>query len=58
MSENQYWYARGYFDGRSKGVMDYELVDLLVGDEVKHSYNTGYEAGVADYCHLDMVEVE
>ena len=25
MRENQYWYARGYFDGRSKGMMDEEL---------------------------------
>jgi hypothetical protein len=38
MRENQYWYARGYFDGRSVGVMDEELVDLLEGGETKQAY--------------------
>ena len=54
MRENQYWYARGYFDGRSVGVSDDELVDLLEGDEAKHSYNAGYDAGITDYCHFDI----
>ena len=54
----EYWFARGYYDGRSKGTPDEELLSLLKGADRK-SYNTGYDAGVTDYCDYDMIgEVE
>jgi hypothetical protein len=52
MAENQYWYARGYFDGRSVGTVDEEIFDLLEG-EARPAYKDGYDAGVTDYCYYD-----
>jgi hypothetical protein len=60
MAENlQYWYARGYFDGRNVGTVDEEIFDLL-RDEARSAYKAykdGYDAGVTDYCGLD-IEIE
>lgn len=54
---NQYWFARGYYDGRSVGTMDDDLLnDGFVG-EALDSYKKGYDAGVTDYCNYDMEEV-
>lgn len=53
---NRYWFARGYLDGRTKGVSDDELFEMLTGD-ARVAYKDGYDAGVTDYCYYD-VEVE
>jgi len=46
-----YTYARGYYDGRSKGWCDTPIE--WMNDNEKHAYNEGYDKGVADYCELD-----
>lgn len=38
----------GYRDGRDKG--NDEGADAWPGDELRHAYRVGYDAGVADYC--------
>jgi hypothetical protein len=53
----EYWFARGYYDGRSKGSVD-ESVWEIVSGEFLQSYKIGYDAGVTDYCVFDIVEVE
>jgi hypothetical protein len=50
-----YWFARGYYDGRSIGVLDAGIQDYL-DDECWASYTRGYDSGVADYCEHDIVE--
>jgi hypothetical protein len=54
-----YWFARGYYDGRSFGNQEASAVELY-DDESKHFYRRGYDSGVADYCaiaHEDEVNV-
>lgn len=50
-----YWYARGYYDGRSKGVDDIEPA-RAISDMAVVFYKAGYETGVADYCQFDMAQ--
>ena len=50
-----YWYARGYYDGRSEGNEDYALQSHLM-DEDWDAYDRGYEEGVSDYCRMDIVD--
>lgn len=45
-----YWYARGYYDGRNHGYMADEKLADAMGDQARHSYRMGYDAGVTDYC--------
>jgi hypothetical protein len=47
---NAYWFARGYYDGRSEGVENGS--DLA--PRARSSYEQGYQAGVSDHCVLDM----
>jgi hypothetical protein len=47
---NAYWFARGYYDGRSEGVE----VDHDLAPSASYSYKQGYQAGVSDYCELDI----
>jgi hypothetical protein len=47
---NAYWYARGYYDGRSEGVEHGS--DLA--PRARSAYEQGYQAGVSDHCVLDM----
>ena len=49
-----YYYARGYYDGRSIGVENKEDIP----EQYYHEYNTGYECGVTDYCEIDNPEDE
>ena len=45
-----YWFARGYYDGRSKGMEDdHESIP----EEYLFSYKSGYESGVTDFCEFD-----
>ena len=53
----EYWFARGYFDGRSEGSID-ESIPELVSGEFYHSYKLGYDTGVTDYCALDLTELK
>lgn len=50
-SRTLYWYARGYFDGRSVGITDEDLTDYADAD--RQAYKDGYDRGVTDYCELD-----
>ena len=50
---NPYWYARGYYDGRSTGIEDGEIYSLM-SERVQACYKQGYEMGVSDHCVLDM----
>lgn len=45
------YFARGYYDGRSKGWEDIDYDPLT--DYEKEAYGQGYDAGVTDYCLLD-----
>lgn len=46
-----YWYARGYYDGRSIGVGDEDLTEYTEAD--RQAYKDGYDRGVTDYCEYD-----
>jgi hypothetical protein len=48
-----YWFARGYFDGRTSGSENDDVVGLLEG-ELLANYRSGFDSGVADYCELDI----
>jgi len=50
-----YWFARGYYDGRDKGVSD-DALQELIEDDVWHFYKNGYDCGVSDYCIHDLQE--
>lgn len=45
-----YAFARGYFDGRSKGVSN---CPEYTKEEFTVVYNNGYEIGVEDYVRFD-----
>jgi len=44
----KYWFARGYFDGRSLGTTT-ENFDGFP-DFLMVAYKQGYDAGITDYC--------
>ncbi len=48
---SEYVYARGYYDGRTKGWCDTPIE--WMNDTEKHTYNEGFDKGVADYCEFD-----
>ena len=48
-------YALGYYDGRATGM---EQNPFEPEDESRHWYRIGYDAGVSDYCALDMADEE
>ena len=50
MKNSNYWYARGYYDGRAEGV---ESRPDDITDQEKHDYASGYLRGVADFCMID-----
>jgi hypothetical protein len=50
-----YWYARGYFDGRTEGVENDALREVF-DDATWHAYKNGYQRGVSDYCSIDLEE--
>lgn len=55
MDDKKYWYARGYYDGRTVGVED--SLEKLDGDKDaanRAAYKRGYDQGVADYCEMEM----
>lgn len=49
-----YWFARGYYDGRTFG--NQESLDAVDGwsEEVRAAYKRGYDIGVADYAEIDI----
>lgn len=49
-------YALGYYDGRTYGSPVTMGTEFTA--EESSLYRIGYDAGVADYCELDMNEVE
>ena len=53
-----YWFARGYYDGRTFG--NQESLDAVDGwsDEVRLAYKQGYDIGVADYVEMDVDDGE
>ena len=55
MNSSAYWYARGYYDGRSIGSFTDELYEVLSPD-AQVAYKDGYDAGVTDYCYYDTEE--
>jgi len=44
----KYWFARGYYDGRTVGTMTETFEGFP--DYLRVAYIQGYEAGVSDYC--------
>jgi hypothetical protein len=49
-------YALGYYYGRAEG--SYGLFDLdSLSDCNRYEFKIGYDAGVTDYCLLDLEEV-
>jgi hypothetical protein len=48
-----YWFGRGYYDGRANGVGNMEPA-RAVSDTAVVFYTAGYDAGVSDYCELDL----
>ena len=55
MKFNEYWYARGYYDGRTEGINHRD--EHRLNDEERAAYTRGYDCGVADYCCFNL-EVE
>jgi len=55
MAKKEYWYARGYYDGRTVGVAD-DLKDLDFNKDAasRLTYKRGYDRGVFDYCEMDV----
>jgi len=51
-----YWFARGYYDGRSKGIEDEAL--KVKEFSSRHAYKAGYDSGVADHDWLDTEGAE
>ncbi len=54
-----YWFALGYYDGRTVGVED--SLGELDGDKDaanRAAYKRGYDQGVFDYCEMDIEEDE
>lgn len=49
-----YWYARGYFDGRTNGE---DLCPSNISEFEASAYKSGYETGVADWEELDNTGV-
>ena len=49
-------YALGYYDGRTYGSPVTMGTEFTA--EESSLYRMGYDAGVTDYCELDMNEVE
>lgn len=53
-----YWFARGYYDGRTFGnEASLEAVDGW-SEEVRLAYKQGYDIGVADYVEMDVNDGE
>jgi hypothetical protein len=52
--KKEYWFARGYHDGRANGREDHAVRERA--DEERHAYRRGYDCGVADHCQLDINE--
>lgn len=53
-----YWFARGYYDGRTFGnEASSEAVDGW-SEEVRLAYKQGYDIGVADYAEMDVDDGE
>ena len=53
----KYWFARGYYDGRTVGMMTEDL-DIFP-DYLRLAYKQGYDAGVTDYCaDIDSIQEE
>ena len=50
-----YWYARGYYDGRFKG---FSNRPEHLTDTEKVAYKSGYDRGITDYCDYDFDVVE
>jgi len=50
-----YMFAIGYHQGRVVGSWEHELWEEW-SDEEQHLYRLGYDSGVSDYCHFDMVD--
>ena len=57
MNNETYWFARGYYDGRTAGVGDDALRDMLT-DKNWSAYMRGYGTGVTDYCNKELAEME
>lgn len=55
MKNSNYWYARGYYDGRANG---FEARPDDITDQDKHDYASGYLRGVTDFCLIDETEQE
>lgn len=66
-----YWYARGYYDGRTFGNEESQNKStdgLRLGrssshdgrdvDALRHAYRQGYDTGVTDYCEMDIEEAQ
>jgi hypothetical protein len=49
-----YWFARGYYDGRTFG--NQKSLNEVEGwsDEVRLAYKQGYDIGVTDYAEIDI----
>jgi hypothetical protein len=53
--EEKYWYARGYYDGRTIGVRDdLEELDGNKDAALRVAYKQGYDKGVADYSEMEV----
>lgn len=46
MEEKRYWYARGYYDGRTEAG---QSRPAFISEEDKQSYVSGYNRGVIDF---------
>ena len=49
--ELYYWYAVGYYEGRSFGAENSDLSED--SEEIQLAYKRGYTRGVEDFCEYD-----
>lgn len=50
-----YMFAVGYHQGRAEGTWEHPLWEEWSSEE-QRLYRLGYDSGVSDYCHLDVVD--
>lgn len=50
-----YMFAVGYHQGRGVGTWEHPLWEEWSSEE-QRLYRLGYDSGVSDYCHFDIVD--
>lgn len=49
-TEEKYWFARGYYDGRQYGYMNDQASVNQCSEGARLAYKQGYDLGLCDFC--------